>query len=118
MRIKPSDTAYYHPISNKNLREIPLIAFFITKSLLKYFLCVGVPAIKYFRSDLREKFRKLFDDDRILVYIYHCNAQLPTGEEAFRTISDCFAWTKGLKVYFNIENSHHCFLFFIIRTNY
>ncbi|CAF1230031.1 unnamed protein product [Rotaria magnacalcarata] len=39
---------------------------------------LGIPAIKYFRADLREKFSKLFDDDRILVYIYHCNAQLPT----------------------------------------
>jgi hypothetical protein len=43
------------------------------------------------------KFEKLFDDDRILVYLYHCNAQLPTGEYAFRTISDCFAWAKGFK---------------------
>jgi hypothetical protein len=43
------------------------------------------------------KFEKLFDDDRILVYLYHCNAQLPTGEKAFRTISDCFAWAKGFK---------------------
>jgi hypothetical protein len=51
--------------------------------------------IKYFRADLRIKFKKLFNDDRILIYLYHCNAQLPTGEQAFRTISDCFAWAKG-----------------------
>ena len=51
--------------------------------------------IKYFRADLRLKFEKLFQDDRILVYLYHCNAQTATGEQAFRTISDCFAWAKG-----------------------
>ncbi|CAF0785897.1 unnamed protein product [Adineta ricciae] len=55
---------------------------------------LGVPVIKYFRGDLRTKFEKLFNDDRILIYLYHCNAQLPTGEQAFRTISDCFAWAK------------------------
>ncbi|CAF0778729.1 unnamed protein product [Adineta steineri] len=55
---------------------------------------LGVPVIKYFRPDLRTKFEKLFDDDRILVYLYHCNAQIPTGEQAFRTICDCFAWAK------------------------
>ena len=51
--------------------------------------------MKYFRPDLRVKFEKLFDDDRILVYLYHCNAQIPTGEQGFRTISDLLAWAKG-----------------------
>lgn len=50
--------------------------------------------MKYFRSDLRDKFDKLFNDDRILVYLYHCNAQAPTGEEGFRTISDLLAWAR------------------------
>ncbi|CAF1379095.1 unnamed protein product [Adineta steineri] len=54
----------------------------------------GVKIMKYFRADLRIKFEKLFDDDRVLVYLYHCNAQVPTGEEGFRTISDCLAWAK------------------------
>ena len=56
---------------------------------------LGVPAIKHFRSDLRVKFDKLFHDDRILLYLYHCNTQKPTGEQAFQTLSDCFAWAKG-----------------------
>ncbi len=62
--------------------------------------------MKYFRSDLRVKFEKLFDDDRILVYIYHCNAQIPTGEQGFRTISDFFAWAKGFinSFFFNLKN--------------
>jgi len=56
--------------------------------------------MKYFRPDLRVKFEKLFDDDRILVYLYHCNAQVPTGEQAFRTISDFLAWAKGFVISF------------------
>ncbi|CAF3825265.1 unnamed protein product [Rotaria sp. Silwood1] len=55
---------------------------------------LGVPVMKHVRSDLCEKFKRLVDDDRILIYLFHCNAQLPTGETAFRTISDCFAWAK------------------------
>lgn len=54
----------------------------------------GVRIMKYFRPDLRAKFQTLFDDDRILIYLYHCNAQVPTGEQGFRTISDCLAWAK------------------------
>ena len=50
--------------------------------------------MKYFRADLRNKFETLFNDDRILVYLYHCNVQVPTGEEGFRTISDLLAWAK------------------------
>ncbi|CAF4247614.1 unnamed protein product, partial [Rotaria sordida] len=55
---------------------------------------LGVHIMKYFRPDLRVKFEKLFNDDRILEYLYHCNAQVPTGEQAFRTISDVLAWAK------------------------
>ncbi len=60
------------------------------------FLQIGVRIMKYFRPDLQMKFEKLFNDDRMLTYLYHCNAQIPTGEQAFRTISDLLAWAKGL----------------------
>jgi hypothetical protein len=56
---------------------------------------LGVLVVKRFRSDLKTKFEHHFDDDRILVYLYHCNAQIPTGEHAFRQLSDCFAWAKS-----------------------
>ena len=70
---------------------------------------LGVPAIKYFRSDLRLKFDKLFHDDRILLYLYHCNTRKATGEQAFRTMSDCFAWAKGKTLTFdqNEKNIFH-----------
>jgi hypothetical protein len=60
-----------------------------------YLISLGVRIMKYFQPDLRVKFEKLFDDDRILVYLYHCYAQIPTGEQGFRTISDLLAWAKG-----------------------
>jgi hypothetical protein len=52
--------------------------------------------MKRLRPDLRVRSEKLFNDDRMLEYLYHCNAQTPTGEEAFRTISDYLAWAKGM----------------------
>ena len=55
---------------------------------------LGIYVMKRVRADLRMKFEKLFNDDRIVEYLYHCNAQNPAGEEAFRTISDCLVWAK------------------------
>ncbi|CAF1276692.1 unnamed protein product [Rotaria sordida] len=71
---------------------IALTAIILFK--IEIFLLLDVSVIKHVRSDLREKFTKLFDDDRILIYLFHCNAQLPTGEKAFRIMSDCYTWTK------------------------
>ena len=71
------------------------LIFLKEKIILFALISLGVHIMKYFRSDLRAKFETLFDDDRILVYLYHCNAQIPTGEQAFRTISDCLAWAKS-----------------------
>jgi len=59
---------------------------------------IGVRIMKYFRPDLSVKYETLFNDDRILIYLYHCNAQIPTGEQAFRAISDFLAWAKGLTI--------------------
>lgn len=48
----------------------------------------------------------------MLVYLYHCNAQLPTGEQAFRTMSDCFAWAKSKNKKKNSKISSFFFFFF------
>lgn len=56
---------------------------------------LGPGLIKRFRGDLREKFSDLFDDDTILNYIYHCNAQRPSGESAFKCLSVSFGWAKN-----------------------
>ncbi|GAB1608735.1 protein ABHD4-like isoform X1, partial [Argonauta hians] len=55
----------------------------------------GPGLVKKFRSDLQLRFSKLFDDDTILDYLYHCNAQTPSGESAFRTMTIPFGWAKN-----------------------
>ncbi|XP_071785530.1 (Lyso)-N-acylphosphatidylethanolamine lipase-like [Asterias amurensis] len=52
----------------------------------------GPRLLKRARGDLSKKFIKLFDDDRICTYIYHCNAQQPSGEEAFKSMSQMLGW--------------------------
>ncbi|KAK3584560.1 hypothetical protein CHS0354_030566 [Potamilus streckersoni] len=54
----------------------------------------GPGLVKKFRPDLKEKFSDLFDDDTIFEYIYHCNAQKPSGEIAFKALSMSFGWAK------------------------
>ncbi|XP_052229920.1 (Lyso)-N-acylphosphatidylethanolamine lipase-like isoform X1 [Dreissena polymorpha] len=54
----------------------------------------GPGLITRFRPDLREKFVSVFDDNTILDYIYHCNAQTPSGEAAFRTLSHPLGYAK------------------------
>ncbi|XP_054763918.2 1-acylglycerol-3-phosphate O-acyltransferase ABHD5-like [Lytechinus pictus] len=41
------------------------------------------------------KFSSLFSDDRISQYIYHCNAQYPAGEQAFKDISMQVGWARN-----------------------
>jgi len=49
----------------------------------------GPGLIKRLRSDFKEKFQALGDDENetILDYIYHCNANQPSGETAFKCMS-------------------------------
>ncbi|KFD49002.1 hypothetical protein M514_10154 [Trichuris suis] len=55
----------------------------------------GPSLIRRIRPDIGKKF---FNDSErqqlIFDYIYHCNAQLPSGEDAFQLISIPFAWAK------------------------
>ncbi|XP_063056361.1 (Lyso)-N-acylphosphatidylethanolamine lipase-like [Engraulis encrasicolus] len=54
----------------------------------------GPKLIHRFRPDIQRKFEDLFDDETMTQYIYHCNAQKPSGEEAFRVMSDSLIWAK------------------------
>lgn len=54
----------------------------------------GPGLVNRFRPDFRRKFEDLFDDDTMTQYIYHCNAQTPSGEVGFRAMSESLGWAK------------------------
>uniref|UniRef100_A0A5S6R4Z2 AB hydrolase-1 domain-containing protein n=1 Tax=Trichuris muris TaxID=70415 RepID=A0A5S6R4Z2_TRIMR len=55
----------------------------------------GPSLIRRIRPDIGKKFFNDCERQQLIFdYIYHCNAQLPSGEEAFQVISIPFAWAK------------------------
>ncbi|XP_078473583.1 (Lyso)-N-acylphosphatidylethanolamine lipase isoform X1 [Lampetra fluviatilis] len=54
----------------------------------------GPGMVQRFRPDFKRKFSNLFDDDTICEYIYHCNAQTPSGETAFKAMTIPYGWAK------------------------
>ncbi|XP_031562008.1 1-acylglycerol-3-phosphate O-acyltransferase ABHD5-like [Actinia tenebrosa] len=55
----------------------------------------GPSLVQRFRPDFQRKYSSLInDDDTIVNYIYHCNAQTPSGETAFKHLSIPYGWAK------------------------
>ncbi|XP_034992179.2 (Lyso)-N-acylphosphatidylethanolamine lipase [Zootoca vivipara] len=54
----------------------------------------GPGLVQRFRPDFKQKFADFFDDDTISEYIYHCNAQTPSGEAGFKAMSEAFGWAR------------------------
>ncbi|XP_069044918.1 (Lyso)-N-acylphosphatidylethanolamine lipase [Lepisosteus oculatus] len=54
----------------------------------------GPVLVHRFRPDFKRKFEDLFDDDTMTDYIYHCNAQSPSGEVGFKALSQSLGWAK------------------------
>ncbi|XP_027021009.2 (Lyso)-N-acylphosphatidylethanolamine lipase-like [Tachysurus fulvidraco] len=54
----------------------------------------GPKLISRVRPDFKRNFEELFKDDTIMEYIYHCNAQTPSGEVGFRAMSVSLLWAK------------------------
>ncbi|KAG7323417.1 hypothetical protein KOW79_013119 [Hemibagrus wyckioides] len=54
----------------------------------------GPKLISRVRPDFKRNFEELFQDDTIMEYIYHCNAQTPSGEVGFRAMSVSLLWAK------------------------
>uniref|UniRef100_A0A3Q3WND2 (Lyso)-N-acylphosphatidylethanolamine lipase n=1 Tax=Mola mola TaxID=94237 RepID=A0A3Q3WND2_MOLML len=54
----------------------------------------GPGLVNRFRPDFKRKFEDMFDDDTMTQYIYHCNAQTPSGEVGFRAMSESLGWAK------------------------
>lgn len=46
------------------------------------------------RPDLVRKFSSLHEEDIVIQYIYHCNAQNPSGETAFKNMTLPYGWAK------------------------
>ncbi|XP_022060806.1 (Lyso)-N-acylphosphatidylethanolamine lipase [Acanthochromis polyacanthus] len=55
----------------------------------------GPGLVNRFRPDFKRKFEDLFDDDTMTEYIYHCNAQTPSGEVGFRAMAASLGWAKN-----------------------
>lgn len=55
----------------------------------------GPYLMQHFRSDLLRKYCKFVENPQcILDYIYHCNVQNPSGEVAFKAMTDKSGWAK------------------------
>jgi len=56
----------------------------------------GPNMVRKARPDIIRKFSGMVEDADTVIpnYIYHCNAQKPSGEEAFHTIMSGFRWAK------------------------
>jgi pimeloyl-ACP methyl ester carboxylesterase len=64
-------------------------------SILRALGPIGPSLIDRFRPDLKMKFSQFITDPNIMSsYIYHCNAQTPSGESAFWHLHIPFGWAK------------------------
>lgn len=55
----------------------------------------GPRLVERFRPDLQRKFSTVVDDSEVIPnYIYHCNAQIPSGEIAFKSMTAHLGWAK------------------------
>ncbi|KAM5157937.1 1-acylglycerol-3-phosphate O-acyltransferase ABHD5 isoform 2-T2 [Mantella aurantiaca] len=55
---------------------------------------LGLSLVQRIRPDFKKKYASMFDDDTVTEYIYHCNAQPPSGETAFRTMTVPYGWAQ------------------------
>ncbi|GBM45398.1 Protein ABHD4 [Araneus ventricosus] len=60
---------------------------------------IGPYLVRHFRSDLLRKYGRYGNPHCILEYIYHCNVQHPSGEAAFKSMTDKSGWAKYPMMY-------------------
>ncbi|XP_029022824.1 1-acylglycerol-3-phosphate O-acyltransferase ABHD5-like [Betta splendens] len=55
---------------------------------------LGPILVQTIRSDFKQKYSSVFDDNTVSDYIYHLNAQTPSGETAFKNMTIPYGWAK------------------------
>ncbi|KAG8005076.1 1-acylglycerol-3-phosphate O-acyltransferase ABHD5 [Nibea albiflora] len=55
---------------------------------------LGPMLVQTIRSDFKQKYASVFDDNTVSDYIYHLNAQTPSGETAFKNMTIPYGWAK------------------------
>ncbi|XP_069777076.1 1-acylglycerol-3-phosphate O-acyltransferase ABHD5 isoform X1 [Narcine bancroftii] len=56
---------------------------------------LGPFLVQRLRPDFKQKFSSICEDENTVTeYIYHCNAQTPSGETAFKNMTIPFGWAK------------------------
>ncbi|KAI3358397.1 hypothetical protein L3Q82_014824, partial [Scortum barcoo] len=55
---------------------------------------LGPMLVQTIRSDFKQKYSSVFDDNTVSDYIYHLNAQTPSGETAFNNMTIPYGWAK------------------------
>ncbi|KAG7524037.1 hypothetical protein JOB18_006082 [Solea senegalensis] len=71
-----------------------VVSYFNPLAVIRAAGPLGPGLVNRFRPDFKRKFEDLFDDDTMTQYIYHCNAQTPSGEVGFRAMSKSLGWAK------------------------
>ncbi|XP_022061064.1 1-acylglycerol-3-phosphate O-acyltransferase ABHD5 [Acanthochromis polyacanthus] len=55
---------------------------------------LGPMLVQMIRSDFKQKYSSVFSDNTVSNYIYHLNAQTPSGETAFKNMTIPYGWAK------------------------
>ncbi|XP_005940918.1 1-acylglycerol-3-phosphate O-acyltransferase ABHD5 [Haplochromis burtoni] len=55
---------------------------------------LGPMLVQTIRSDFKQKYSSVFSDYTVCDYIYHLNAQTPSGETAFKNMTVPYGWAK------------------------
>ncbi|XP_063778391.1 1-acylglycerol-3-phosphate O-acyltransferase ABHD5 isoform X2 [Pseudophryne corroboree] len=55
---------------------------------------LGLSLVQRLRPDFKKKYASMFEDETVTEYIYHCNAQSPSGETAFRNMTVPYGWAR------------------------
>uniref|UniRef100_A0A3Q0S4S6 1-acylglycerol-3-phosphate O-acyltransferase ABHD5 n=1 Tax=Amphilophus citrinellus TaxID=61819 RepID=A0A3Q0S4S6_AMPCI len=55
---------------------------------------LGPMLVQTIRSDFKQKYSSVFSDYTVCDYIYHLNAQSPSGETAFKNMTIPYGWAK------------------------